>query len=347
MRGTMSVAAGLAVALAAGPGGAQPASRDIPARTLTAPDTVSPQLQKLMDAPLFPGWSTVPKTADEWKSLTATAAVNARASVPDLQKTFGVTIEPMKMGGVSAYAVTPREVAPANANRLLIYFHGGAFILNPDIAGTREAIAMAGYAGIKIIAVDYRLLPDNPWPAPNDDAYAVYREATKTTPAGNVGVFGSSAGGQLALALVVRLKKEGLPMPGAIGLGSPWSEMSGRGDTFATNEFVDNFLVSNRGFLDAAARLYAGAKDLRDPDISPLYADLHGLPPTILTTGTRDLFLSNTVRTHRALRAAGVPAALDVFEGMSHITWSQNPSMPESKAAFDEMAAFFDQHLGR
>ena len=347
MRSAMSVATGLAVALAAGQGAAQTVLRDIPARTLTAPDTVSPQLRKLMEAPLFPGWSTVPATADEWKNVTATAAATARASVPDLQQTFGVTLEPMKMGGVSVFVVTPKAIAPANANRLLIYLHGGAFILNPDIAGTKEAIAMAGYAGVKIIAVDYRLLPDNPWPAPNDDAYAVYREATKTVAAGNIGVFGSSAGGQLALALVLRLKKEGLPLPGAVGLGSPWSEMSGRGDTFATNEFVDNFLVSNRGFLDAAARLYAGGKDLRDPDISPIYADLHGLPPTILTTGTRDLFLSNTVRTHRALRAAGVPATLEVFEGMSHITWSQNPSMPESKAAFDEMAAFFDRHLGR
>jgi acetyl esterase/lipase len=321
--------------------------REIPARILPVPDTVSPEMQRLIAAPLNPAWNTVPKTPEEWRALSAKAAEGGRALVPGLKERFGVALDETAMGGVRVYVATPKEIAPENRNRVLIYLHGGAFVLNPDIAGAREAIVMAGYGRVKVISVDYRMPPDHPFPAAYDDAYAVWRDVIKTTPAQNAAVFGSSAGGGLALSLALRLKAEGLPLPGALGLGSPWTEMSGRGDSFATHEFVDNFLVSNNGFLDASAKLYSGGVDLRDPRLSPIYGDLNGMPPTILTTGTRDLFLSNTARTHRALRDAGVTASIQVFEGMSHIGWSVNAAMPEGKAAFLEMAEFFDRHLGR
>ena len=104
--------------------------------------------------------------------------------------------------------------------------------------------------------------------------------------------------------------------------GTPWSDMTGNGDSYAANEFVDNVFVSNRGWLGAAARLYAGAYGLREPLLSPIFGDLRGLPPAILTRRARELFLSNTVRMRRKLRRAGVEAALQVFEGESpHSIW--------------------------
>jgi len=160
-------------------------------------------------------------------------------------------------------------------------------------------------------------------------------------------VFGSSAGGGLTLALVQRAKQEGLPLPAAIAPGTPWSDMTGDGDSYAANAFVDNVLVSNRGWIGAAARLYAGAHDLREPLLSPIYGDFHGFPPAILTSGTRDLFLSNTVRAHRKLRQAGVEAALQVFEGESHAQYLADPYAPEAREAFGEIARFFDAHLQR
>src|SRR5450631_2125439 len=119
------------------------------------------------------------------------------------------------------------------------------------------------------------------------------------------------------------------------------------GDTFFTNEKVDNILVSNDGWLGDAAKLYANGHDLRDPQLSPVYGDFSGFPPTILTSGTRDLFLSNTVRVHRKLRQAGVVADLHVFEGQSHAQYAGDPDAPETKEHFGELTAFFDKYLAK
>ena len=136
-------------------------------------------------------------------------------------------------------------------------------------------------------------------------------------------------------------------MPAAIAPGTPWSDLTKTGDTYFTNEMLDNVLVSDDGWLGDAAKLYANGHDSKDPMLSPVYGDFRGFPPTILTSGTRDLFLSNTVRVHRAMRAAGVDAELQVFEGQSHGQYQADPSSPESKEYFAEVARFFDRHLGQ
>jgi acetyl esterase/lipase len=110
---------------------------------------------------------------------------------------------------------------------------------------------------------------------------------------------------------------------------------------------VDNVLVGSDGRCDAMARLYANGHDLKDPMLSPVYGDMHGFPPSILTTGTRDLLLSNTVRVHRKLRDAGVEAELEVYEGQSHAQYMRDANAPETKEAFTEIARFFDKHLGK
>jgi acetyl esterase/lipase len=125
------------------------------------------------------------------------------------------------------------------------------------------------------------------------------------------------------------------------------SDVTKTGDSFYTNEKVDNVLVSRDGFCDAATVIYAKGHDLKDPLLSPVYGDMHGFPPTILTTGTRDLLLSNTVRVHRNLRRVGVEAELEVFEGQSHAQYQFDDRLPESKEAFGEIENFFGQHLGK
>jgi acetyl esterase/lipase len=180
-----------------------------------------------------------------------------------------------------------------------------------------------------------------------DDAMAVWKELVKTHDPHNMAIFGSSTGGGMTLAMVLRARQEGLPLPGAIAPGTPWSDLTETGDTYRTNEWVDNVLVSYNGWLKRAALLYANGHDLKDPQLSPIYGDFSGFPPAILTSGTRDLFLSLTVLTHRKLRRAGVEAELQVFEGMSHAQYYFDPFVPESKEAFTEIARFFDKHLGQ
>jgi monoterpene epsilon-lactone hydrolase len=214
-------------------------------------------------------------------------------------------------------------------------------------AGTGEAALMAAYGGFKVISFDYRMPPDFPYPAALDDAMAVWKAATKMAKPRNMAIFGSSAGGNLTLAMVLRAKTEGLPLPAATAPGTPWSDMTRTGDTFFTNEKVDNIVVSNDGWLGDAAKLYANGRDLRDPQLSPVYGDLTGFPPTILTSGTRDLFLPNTVRVRRKLHQAGGVADLHVFEGQSHAQYAGDPDAPETREHFGELTAFFNKYLAK
>jgi len=131
----------------------------------------------------------------------------------------------------------------------------------------------------------------------------------------------------------------------SIAPGTPWSDIDRIGDSYKSNEWVDNVLVTWDGWLGRAAKLYANGESLKNPYISPIYGDFKGFPPTILTTGTRDLFLSNTVRTHRKLRRAGVVADLNVYEGQSHAQYQFNINAPETREAFTDIAKFFDRHL--
>jgi acetyl esterase/lipase len=291
--------------------------------------------------------SVVPKTSEEWKAVVEREARSVVATLPKIRETLGVTVQPFTIAGVKAYVVTPNSIATRNRDRVLLHLHGGIRVFNPGEAGTREAILMAGFGGFKVISVDYRMPPDFPYPAALDDAVAVYRELLKTSDAKNIGIFGTSAGGSLTFTTVLRAKMENLPLPGAIAPGTPTVDLTKTGDSLFTNEMVDNVLGTQDGFIRATAVLYANGRDLKDPLLSPIYGDVHGFPPAILTSGTRDLYLSNTVRMHRKLRAAGVEAVLQMFEGQSHAQYMSDINAPEVKDYHDEVARFFDLHLAQ
>ena len=325
---------------------AQFAPRELPARSIPVPDTVSPQLQKMIAVPIPPNWRDFPRTAEEWKKQVDATAAAAVRSLPALREQLHVKTEATTIDGIPAFVVTPETIPPENRNRLLIHVHGGCYVYFPGKSGTIEAIFMAGFGHFKVISVDYRMAPVAPYPAALDDAMTVWKAAVKMVPPANLAIFGSSAGGALTLSMVLRAKQENVPLPAAIAPGSPMSDLTGRGDTFATNALLDRFQIDGASCA-ARAALYVNGRDLKDPLLSPIYGDVRGFPPTILTTGTRDLLLSSTVRMHRKLRLAGVEAELQVFEGMSHSEYMRDPAAPETKEAFEEIAAFFDRHLGK
>jgi monoterpene epsilon-lactone hydrolase len=322
--------------------------RDVPAKQIPAPTAgVSPQGQAVIGAALPPYWNDHPRDAAAWKALINLRAEVIKKTLPGLREKFGVKSEQVTIAGVNCYILTPDTIPEQNRNRLLIHVHGGGYVFAPGEAATREAILMAGFGKFKVISIDYRMPPDFPYPAAMDDAMAVWKDAVRTNDPKKMAIFGTSTGGGMTLAMVLRARSEGLPLPGATAPGTPWSDMTKTGDTFFTNEKVDNILVSNDGWLGEAAKLYANGHDLKDPQLSPIYGDLSGFPPTILTSGTRDLFLSNTVRVHRKMRQAGVIADLHVFEGQSHAQYAADPDAPETKDHFGELTAFFDRHLAK
>ena len=258
-----------------------------------------------------------------------------------------MTLEQQTIAGVPVYMVKPSRIAPENRDRLLVHVHGGGYTSFGGRAATPEAILMAHYGQIEVISVDYRMPPDFPFPAAVNDTVAVWKAVVQTHVPSRVGLFGTSAGGGLTLATVLRLKQLQLPLPGALMAGTPWTDLTQTGDTYFTNEFVDNILGSYRGGLEAAAKLYAGPHNLKEPLLSPIYGDVSGFPPTLLLSGTRDLFLSNTVRMHQKLLQSGAHADMLVFEGQSHAQYLIVPEAAESATAWREVSGFFAQNLDR
>src|SRR6202166_2492107 len=322
------------------------APRQAPAKTLPVPTDVSPQMQRIIAAPLNPAWNVLWKTGEEWRAAANAQAAKTVQGIPAMRERLHVRMQAATMDGVRVYVVTPDVIPPEHRDKLLIHVHGGCYVLFSGESGTSEAIMMAGLGHFKVISVDYRMPPEGYFPAALDDAMTVYKAALKTSAPKNTAVFGTSAGGALVLEMMLRAKQQGLPLPGAIAPGSPMSDVTKTGDTFYTNEMVDNVLVSRYGFCHAATVVYAHGHDLKDPLLSPVYGDMHGFPPAILTTGTRDLLLSNTVRVHQKLQQSGVDAQLEVFDGMSHAQYQMDDRVPEDKAAFAEITQFFDKHLG-
>ena len=323
------------------------APREAPARMLPVPDTVSPQMQALIGKPLDTRWQLNPQTQEEWRAIVDRAAKGAVAGIARLKDALGVKVEPATIAGVNAYVVTPRAIAERNRDRVLLNLHGGVRVFGPGESGTYEAVLMSALTGHKVISVDYRMPPDHPFPAALDDSFAVYRELVAKVSPGKLAMFGTSAGGSLVLTTLLRAKAEKLPMPAAIVLGTPTVDLTKTGDSLFTNAMVDNVLVTQDGFIRATALLYANGRDLRDPLLSPIYGDVTGFPPALLASGTRDLDLSNTGRMHRKLRAAGVDAALQMWEGQSHAQYIGDFAAPETREYHQEVARFLDQHMAK
>lgn len=247
-----------------------------------------------------------------------------------------------KIAGVPVRIATPAGMPEANRDKVLLNLHGGGF--NSDSGSYTETIPIAGYAKIRVVDVLYRLAPEHPYPAAVDDSVAVYRELLKSYKPEHIAIYGTSAGAILTAEVAARLKQLGLPQPAALGIFSGMGDFARQGDSMA--------LYALRGLagpLDPPAAgphdaEYLTTTDPKDPILSPIYSDLHGLPPTLFVTSGRDLLLSGTVNLHRAYLEAGVDARLVVFDALPHAFW-YSPKLPEGIEANHMMAEFFVKHL--
>jgi monoterpene epsilon-lactone hydrolase len=314
------------------------------AKQIPIPYDVSPQLRNLIAQPV-PPITTMPTTDDEWRKLQREEDAEAAKISQAAAAFLGAKVEATKIGGVSCFRVTPKEVAPENKNRLIVHVHGGAFVFNAGVAGTGEAVLLADACKAPALSIDYRMPPDHPFPAAADDVLAVWKAVVTEHDPDKTAMAGTSAGASLTMTTMLRLKELNLPQPAAVFLGTPAADLSKTGDTMYLNAEVDNALGRYEGRLEACAKLYAAGRDLKEPLLSPVYGDLSGFPPAILISGTRDMLLSDTVRTHRKLRSTGVEADLHVYEGMSHADYLVSFPGPEARDALGEIAKFFGGHL--
>jgi len=308
-------------------------------RVVPVPQDLSPEAQKFISR-------VVPDEAPPEPLAARRARMDegqARAKVEWSRICPNTSVDTV-IGGVPVHMVTPDNMTASNRDKVLINLHGGSF--NADSGSYSESIPIAGYTGIKVVAVLYRLAPEHPFPAAVDDAIAVYRELLKTYKPDHMVIYGTSAGAALTAEVAVKLKQLRLPMPAALGIFSTVDSFARMGDSssiYTLNGFA--------GHLDppsdkAHDPYYIGSTDPKDPVLSPIYADLTGLPPALFVTSERDALLSATANLHRAYLRAGVDARLVVFDGLPHAFWYRW-ELPESIEASKIMANFFLAHLAK
>lgn len=308
-------------------------------RVVPVPQDLSPQAQLMLGRP-EPDQGPPQSLADRRKM---TDEYTARARVAWSRLCPNTLVE-STMAGVPVRVVTPEGMPESNRDKVLLNLHGGGF--NSDSGSYTESIPIASYTGVKVVAVLYRLAPEYPFPAAVNDSVAVYKELLKTYKPEHIVIYGTSAGAILTGEVAVKLRQLGQPMPAALGIFSGMGDFDRAGDSQAMYA-----LRGLSGHLDppepvAHDTYYAGKTDPKDPVLSPIYADLHGLPPTLFITSGRDLLLSGTANLHRAFLHAGVDARLVMFDALPHAFW-YDPRLPEAIEANRMMADFFVKKLGK
>jgi acetyl esterase/lipase len=302
-------------------------------RVVPVPKTVSPEGQRRLSRQ-EPDQGPPVSLADRRKN---TDAYTARAR-GEWSKLCPNQLVEEKMAGVPVRIVTPDGMPEANRDKVLMNLHGGGF--NSDSGSYTESIPIAGYSKIKVVAVIYRLAPEHPFPAAVEDSVAVYKELLKTYQPRHIVIYGTSAGAVLTAEVAARLKQLGLPLPAALGIFSGLGDFARHGDTeaiYTLRGFAGHMDPPEPGTRDTE---YLGGTDAKDPVLSPIFSDLHGLPPTLFITSGRDMLLSGTANLHRAYLNAGVDARLVVFDALPHAFWYDS-TLPEAIEANHMMADFF------
>jgi epsilon-lactone hydrolase len=244
----------------------------------------------------------------------------------------GATFTPGMLGGVEGEWVRAGEGSAG----LLLYLHGGGYFSCSPV--THRAITAAfALRGFKVFAPRYRLAPEHPFPAALDDALAAYQALLSEAP-GPFAVGGDSAGGGLALALLLAIKARRLPMPACAALFCPWTDLAATGASLTRNAGRESLLYGPK--IKDAASLYLQGQDPTNPLASPLYGDFSGLPPLLIQVGAAEILLDDSTRVAARAEAAGVPVQLTVWDNLPHVWHVAQNFLPEARVALDQAASF-------
>jgi acetyl esterase/lipase len=284
----------------------------------------------------------MPTTNAGWDAMTNPDSKTTHARIMGLAARLNLTVAEQRIDRVRCFVITPAN-RHTTANRLLMHIHGGAYVTMGGESGIDEAMMVSGATGMTVVSVDYRMPPEHPFPAPIDDAITVWKHLSRQYPGDKLGIFGTSTGGAMTLAVTQRAIREQLRIPDALVAGTPWADLSETGDSYHTNRYADPMVYD--GMLSVAAKQYAAGIDLKDPRLSPVYGSYSNFPPTLLLAGTRDLFLSNTARVDRKILDAGRHAELIIYEGQSHGYYLLGPEYPETKTAMQDIRAFLAREM--
>lgn len=228
----------------------------------------------------------------------------------------------------------------SDASRVLMFFHGGGYC-SGSIVSHRRMVTEAGRAArMRTLAIGYRLAPEHPYPAAHQDALTAWRFLrSQGLPANHIAVGGDSAGGNLTVTLINALRAAGEDLPACAWLVSPWTDLTMSGSTLATKEAVDPLI--HKGYLEELAEAYVpGTLDRKDPLISPLFADLHGFPPTLIQVGSAETLLADAARFAAAASAADVDVRLEIWPHMIHAWPLWNAALEDGRRALAQAGDF-------
>lgn len=267
----------------------------------------------------------------------ASEAGGRRVPLPD-----GSRVEAVQADGVPCAWI---DAPAARPDRVFLFFHGGGYYRGSVAASQATAAHFSAACGARCLSVDYRLAPEHPFPAAVDDAQAAYGWllAQGLQPA-HIVVGGISAGGGLCLALLLRLRAAAMPLPAAAVPLSAWTDLTQSGATFETRAALDPSI--SKAYLDRMAALYLAGGDARQPEASPLFGDLRGLPPMLLQVGAAETMLDDSAVFAERARAAGVAVCLETWEDMIHGWHGSAHVLPEARRAIARIGEFVRQHVG-
>jgi epsilon-lactone hydrolase len=285
--------------------------------------------------------------------LTKTT-IDWNTSIPDLRQQveksagmFGklparIEASPFSINGLSAEWIMP---AAATKDKLILYFHGGGYVVGSCPAHRSIVAKFVKGSGVGALLFGYRLAPENPFPAALEDSLAAYRWLlAKGVSPSHIVFVGDSAGGGLCLATLIALRDQGIPLPAAAVALSPWTDLKCTGESYRTKIKVDP--ATWEGSWTVFSKYYVQDNDPCSPWISPLYGDLHGLPPILIHVGEDEVLLDDSIRFAAKAKDAGVDITLKVGEGMFHCFPVCTPLFPEARQAMDEICIFIKTHIG-
>ena len=295
----------------------------------------SPELEKVIDL-------VRSRDVDETQGATEGRRRSFEQMVDGFTIDTPATYKRVNAGGVTAEWVTAEGAAES---RVVLYLHGGGYIIGSPRTHRPLMAELSQAAGARVLGLDYRLAPEHRFPAPVEDSVSAYKWLLREgyDPAG-ISVAGDSAGGGLTIAMMVQARYLGLPLPGASVCISPWVDMEGLGDSMGTRAAADPMV--GRDSLMVSAKTYLGGSDPKAPLAAPLYADLRGLPPTLIQVGDAEVLLDDSTRLAGIAREAGVDVQLDVWDDMIHVWHLFAPILPEGKRAIKQAGDFIKKHTG-
>jgi monoterpene epsilon-lactone hydrolase len=255
----------------------------------------------------------------------------------------GVTVTAAALGGVPAAEITVGGIEPRH---VVLYFHGGVYVMGDAFLAAGLASQVGRRTRATVLSVGYRLAPEDPYPAAVDDALAAYQALLRggTAPS-DIAFAGESAGGGLAIATLVNARDHGLPLPAAAAVMSPYADLTLTGTTMETKHQADPLL--SRDNLQPRVTDYTSGQDAALGLISPIFADLSGLPPLIIQAGTHEVLLDDAVRLARQAATADVEVTLDITPRVPHVFQAYYPILDEAAAALDRAGQFLSAHLAR